>query len=97
MSLSTDYSTSSSQANLSQLDPQNMNLEYLDADARAVLDFWFNKDNKSYWFAKNDHFDQQINDKFRKVWQAAKRGECVTWRSAEAAKDSNSSITALAG
>lgn len=97
MSLSTDYSTASSQASLSQLDPKNMNLAYLDADARAVLDFWFDKDNRSSWFAKNDRFDQQISDQFGDIWQAAKKGECVTWRSAEAAKDSNSSITALAG
>lgn len=97
MALSTDYSTAKNPANLSQLDPQNISLEYLDADARSVLDFWFDKDNEQYWFAQNDVFDKKIKDKFGDVWQAAKQGECVTWRIAEAPSDSNSSITALAG
>ena len=97
MSLSTDYSSAASQANLSQLEPKNINLAHLDADARAVLDFWFDKDNEAYWFEKNDAFDQKIREKFGKIWQAAKQGECVTWRIANAAADSNSSITALAG
>nr|WP_227697533.1 DUF924 family protein [Psychrobacter celer] len=69
----------------------------MDADARAVLDFWFDKDNEAYWFEKNDAFDQKIREKFGRIWQAAKQGECVTWRIANAAADSNSSITALAG
>ena len=97
MSLSTDYSSSASQTNLSQLDPRNINLEYLDNNARAVLDFWFDKDNEQYWFAQNDDFDKQIQDKFGDIWQAAKQGECVTWRIADAPTDSNSSMTALAG
>ena len=97
MSLSTDYSSSASQTNLSQLDQRNINLEHLDNNARAVLDFWFDKDNEQYWFAQNDNFDKQIQDKFGDIWQAAKQGECVTWRIADAPTDSNSSITALAG
>ncbi len=97
MSLSTDYSTSASQANLSQLDLKNINLEYLNADACAVLDFWFDKDNEQYWFEQNNNFDKQIKEKFGDIWQAAQHGECVTWRIADAPADSNSSITALAG
>lgn len=97
MSLSTDYSTATSQAYSSQLDPKNIHLGHLDANARAVLEFWFNKDNEQYWFAQNDDFDKQIKDKFADIWQAAKQGECVTWRIANAPTDSNSSITALAG
>ena len=97
MSLSTDYSTSKSHTNLSSLDSKNISLEYLDLDARAVLNFWFDEDNKPYWFEPHDAFDQQIKVKFGKVWQAAKQGECVTWRIADAPADSNSSITALAG
>ncbi|WP_201594126.1 DUF924 family protein [Psychrobacter vallis] len=97
MSLSTDYSSSTNRTNVSAVDPKNINLEYLNVDARAVLDFWFDKDNEQYWFAKNDPFDQQINDKFGTIWQAAKQGECVTWRITIAPADSNSSITALAG
>lgn len=97
MSLSTDYSTATSQENLLQDDPKNINLDHLDPNARAVLDFWFDKDNEQYWFAENDQFDQQINDKFGAIWQAAKQGEYVTWRIATSPADSNSSITALAG
>ncbi|MBE0445763.1 DUF924 family protein [Psychrobacter sp. FME5] len=98
MSLSTDYSTSSNQANLSQLDPNNnIDLTHLDPDARAVLDFWFDKDNEQYWFIQNDEFDQKVKDKFGKTWQAAKRGECVTWRMTEVTTDNNSSVTVLAG
>ena len=97
MSLSTDYSTSKSHANLSSLDPKNISLEYLDSEACAVLDFWFDKDNEQYWFEQSHEFDQQIKERFGKIWQAAKQGECVTWRISEAATDCNSSITALAG
>ena len=97
MSLSTDYSTSKSHTNLSSLELKNINLEHLDSEARAVLDFWFDKDNEPYWFAQNDDFDKQIKAKFGEIWQAAQQGECVTWRIADAPADSNSSITALAG
>ena len=97
MSLSTDYSTAKNPTNFVQRDPQNINLEHLPADARAVLDFWFDKDNEQYWFERNDAFDKQIKGKFGEIWQAAKQGECVSWRIADAPADSNSSITALAG
>ena len=97
MALSTDYSTSSSQANSAQLDPKNIDLTHLDPNARAVLDFWFDTNNEQYWFAQNDNFDRQIKNKFGDIWQAAKQGECATWRLSESSLDSNSSITALAG
>lgn len=97
MALSTDYSTSASRSHSSQLDPKNIDLTYLDPDARAVLDFWFDKNNEAYWFEQNDRFDKQIQDKFGGIWEAAKQGECVTWRIAESLLDGNSSITALAG
>ncbi len=97
MALSTDYSTSASRSHSSQLDPKNIDLTYLDPDARAVLDFWFDKNNEAYWFEQNDRFDKQIQDKFSDIWHAAKQGECVTWRIAESSLDGNSSITALAG
>ncbi|KRG37204.1 hypothetical protein AK824_07855 [Psychrobacter sp. P11G3] len=72
-------------------------MTYLDPDARTVLDFWFDKNNEAYWFEQNDRFDKQIQDKFGSIWEAAKQGECVTWRIAESSLDGNSSITALAG
>lgn len=97
MSLSTDYSTASSASHLSPRDSHHISLEYVAADARAVLDFWFDKDHEAYWFVQDDDFDKQIQDKFGDIWQAAKQGECVTWRLADTPNDSNSSITALAG
>lgn len=97
MSLSTDYSTSTSQAHSALLNPNNIDLTHLNPDARAVLDFWFSADNEAYWFEQNNNFDQQIKEQFGEIWQAAILGECVTWRMAEVPTDSNSSITALAG
>ncbi|MDN3453750.1 MULTISPECIES: DUF924 family protein [unclassified Psychrobacter] len=97
MALSTDYSTSASRSHSVQLNPKSVDLTYLNPDARAVLDFWFDKKNETYWFAQNDRFDKQIQENFGRIWQAAKQGECVTWRIAESSLDGNSSITALAG
>ncbi|MBO1530119.1 DUF924 domain-containing protein [Psychrobacter sp. F1192] len=97
MSLSTDYSTATNQSQSAQIDLTSINLEHLNSDARAVLSFWFDKNNEQYWFAQNDEFDKQIKEKFGKIWEAAKQGECVTWRTVDAPTDSNSSITALAG
>ena len=97
MSLSTDYSSAASQTNLSKLESRNIDLTHLDPNARAVLDFWFDKNNEQYWFAKNDDFDQRIHDKFGKIWQAAKHGECAPWRWSENQNDVNSSMTNLAG
>lgn len=45
-----------------------------------VLDFWFNPDNKPYWFQKNETFDQQIRDKFEDVWLAGSQGILADWR-----------------
>ena len=97
MSLSTDYSTPASRSHSPELDSKSINLTHLDADACAVLDFWFDKDSEPYWFVQDDRFDQQIKDKFGDIWQAAIQGECVTWRTAMSSLDGNSSITALAG
>jgi uncharacterized protein (DUF924 family) len=101
MSLSTDYSTSFNNPDLTQLDSTNLNLDYLHSDAHAVLDFWFDKDNEPYWFLADDKFDQTIADKFDEIWQAAKKGECAHWRRTEepSALDttSDNSTTDLAG
>lgn len=97
MSLSTDYSTAASQANSNKISAKDINLEHINADARAVLEFWFDKDNEAFWFEKNDDFDRQIRDKFGAIWQAAKQGECADWRRDEEKADANSSITNSAG
>lgn len=97
MSLSTDYSTSKNHNHSSELDSKKIDLNYLNTDARSILEFWFDEDNESYWFEQNDNFDQQIRDNFAELWQAASRGECAIWRTAEAKGDANNSITSLAG
>ncbi len=90
MSLSTDYSTSLNQHNLTPLD-----LPELHPDARAVLDFWFDKNNEPYWFVASPDFDQQITDKFGNIWQAVTKGECGHWR--RAGINSDAAMTNLAG
>ncbi len=75
MSLSTDYSSAQCHPDLTQLD-----LPQLNADARAVLEFWFDTSNEPYWFVEDNDFDRQIADKFGTIWQAAKQGEYVSWR-----------------
>lgn len=97
MSLSTDYSKSVNQAGSADIDIKDINLTHLNDDARAVLAFWFDKDNESYWFEKNDDFDKRIEDNFGEIWQAAKRGECASWRRTEAQTDNNNAVTDLAG
>ncbi|MES1964488.1 DUF924 domain-containing protein [Psychrobacter sp. AH5] len=97
MSLSTDYSKSVNKAGLAQINAKDIDLTHLNADARAVLEFWFDKDNQPYWFEKNDDFDKCIREQFGQIWQAAKQGECASWRRTESQADNNSAITNLAG
>ena len=73
MTTATDYSSFLKQTCFDLLYP----------DARAVLDFWFNKDNQPYWFVADDTFDNLIADKFGAMWQAACQGERAYWRRAE--------------
>ena len=84
MSLSTDYSTAKKPANLATLDSNHIDLSHLNVDARAVLTFWFDQENEQYWFEQNTKFDRQIKERFGKIWQAVKQGECATWRIAKA-------------
>lgn len=97
MSLSTDYYSAQNQTNTPLLDAADINLDHLDSDARTVLDFWFDKKNEPYWFVKNDDFDQQIDDKFGKIWQAARQGECAPWRRINGQVAIDNSRTELAG
>ncbi len=97
MSLSTDYSKSTTQAGTIEIDAKDINLAHLNIDARAVLTFWFDKDSEPYWFEKNDAFDKRIEESFSEIWQAAKQGECASWRRTESLADNNNAITNLAG
>ena len=77
MTLSTNNSIPQSQHH-----PQP-DLTKLNADALAVLEFWFAKENEPYWFVADDNFDKKISDKFSKIWQAAIQGQCAHWRRGE--------------
>jgi len=45
-----------------------------------VLDFWFNPDNKPFWFQKNEKFDQQINEIFYDIWLAGSHDLLANWK-----------------
>lgn len=50
-------------------------------NAQAVLDFWYNEQNRQYWFAKSEAFDSQIKARFSTTLKQAEQGELVEWRS----------------
>lgn len=45
-----------------------------------VLNFWFDEENKEFWFAKSDDFDLEIEEKFGYTLQQAMQCELWTWR-----------------
>lgn len=51
-----------------------------DVNYKEVLDFWFDPSNKAYWFAKDKAFDQELHDKFYKIWQKSCEGLLYNWR-----------------
>lgn len=93
MSLSTDYLTTSKTPEVTQIGAADIDLAYLNKEARAVLAFWFNPDHEPYWFLQDDGFDEQIRGQFSNIWQSAIRGECEIWRRS----DDNDTLVNLAG
>lgn len=67
----------------------------LEAEARAILEFWFDKDNQPFWFVKDDNFDSKIQEKFSDIWQKACFGECASWRRHEDIKASPEELALL--
>lgn len=49
--------------------------------SEQVLDFWFEEISPSKWFKIDVRLDEDIRERFLPVLEAAKRGECVSWRS----------------
>lgn len=49
-------------------------------DWQLVLDFWFEEIDPSFWFMKDDLFDQQIRTRFSKTYDYVVAGNSVTWR-----------------
>lgn len=45
-----------------------------------VLNFWYNDENRPYWFTKSDDFDTRIAEQFSLLWQQACYGELNHWR-----------------
>jgi uncharacterized protein (DUF924 family) len=49
-------------------------------DSQRLLAFWFDPENKPFWFQKNASFDQKIANNFFALWQSACKGELAAWR-----------------
>lgn len=47
---------------------------------KMVLDFWFDPDNRPYWFKKSEDFDRQIYDNFYEIWKRGCQGLLSSWR-----------------
>ena len=48
--------------------------------AQDILDFWFDPDHRSLWFAKSDEFDAKIHDQFQIIHHQATQAELWSWR-----------------
>ena len=48
--------------------------------AQDILDFWFDPDHRSLWFAKSDEFDAKIHDQFQIIHHQAIQAELWSWR-----------------
>ncbi|ENU86635.1 DUF924 family protein [Acinetobacter sp. CIP 102129] len=48
--------------------------------AQDILDFWFDPDHRSLWFAKSDEFDAKIRERFQTIHHQAIQAELWSWR-----------------
>ena len=48
--------------------------------AQDILDFWFDPDHRSLWFAKSDEFDAKIRERFQAIHHQAIQAELWSWR-----------------
>ena len=48
--------------------------------AQNILDFWFDPNHRSLWFAKSDAFDYKIREQFQIIHQQASQAELWSWR-----------------
>lgn len=51
-----------------------------------VLTFWFEEAGAKAWFKKSDRFDETVRERFTDTWNAARQGECWTWRESPAGR-----------
>lgn len=54
--------------------------------AKVILDFWFEEVDPTFWFKKDDLFDQQIRNRFLKTFEGAIMGYTAHWRSSPAGR-----------
>lgn len=47
---------------------------------QEVLDFWFKETDSKFHFKKDDHFDEEIRQRFSEVHRQAAAGELWQWR-----------------
>lgn len=48
--------------------------------AQDILDFWFDPDHYSLWFAKSETFDHKIRERFQSIHHQASQAELWSWR-----------------
>ncbi|MFV0557787.1 MAG: DUF924 family protein, partial [Enterococcus sp.] len=49
-------------------------------EEEAVLKFWFKEVTPKQWFVKDEIFDQEIRERFKKLHQQVSQGEMRHWR-----------------
>lgn len=54
--------------------------ELIHPDGKAVLDFWFDPQNKPFWFQKNEDFDLAVKEHFYDHWLDGCNGLLSDWR-----------------
>ncbi len=50
-----------------------------DFSIQTVLNFWFDESVKAQWFNATQALDDEIRERFQRMWQAAVRGELDNW------------------
>ena len=48
--------------------------------AQDIINFWFDPEHRSLWFAKNDEFDAKIRERFQTIHHQAIQAELWSWR-----------------
>jgi uncharacterized protein (DUF924 family) len=48
--------------------------------AQDIINFWFDLEHRSLWFAKSDEFDAKIRDQFQIIHRQATQTELWSWR-----------------
>jgi uncharacterized protein (DUF924 family) len=49
------------------------------ADAKQVLDFWFDPVNREHWFRASGEFDEVIRKRFHEPYGEAAQGQLIDW------------------